>query len=89
MLINPKNTSLPPLPLFSLNPNLNGQVEALQADNEIVCVWTVLCPLRKSLYPGVAMGGKKERERERERKCAIIQGLFEMRANWVCSQTIM
>lgn len=65
---------------FLYTPNLTGQVEALQADNEFLCVWTVLCPLRKSLYSGVALGGKKERDRERE-KCAIIQSLFVMHAN--------
>ncbi len=49
---------------FLYTPNLTGQVDTLQADNEFLCVWTVLCPLRKSLHSGVALGGKKEREWE-------------------------
>lgn len=46
--------------------NLTGQVEALQADNEFLYVWTVLCPLRKSLYSEIAQGGKKKTATERE-----------------------
>lgn len=65
MLISPENTSVSEVRLYFIHtPNWTRGEEALQAHSDFLCVWTVHCPLRKSLHSAVTLRRKGKRGSE-------------------------